>query len=144
MASGVAQYGANFCLGCFLGLITPPSQFWIGLVTADPGPIADGDIVSALEPSDPNYHRVSYATGSSNWALNNGLSTNIHEIDFPLPLQDWGFITHYVMLDAEHGGNLYGYGILANPQRVTVGYAMGLPPGGIALIQTSLQNSIAT
>jgi hypothetical protein len=143
MPSGVADFGAEAWLQIAFGVIEPADVYWIALCSSEPGPGMDGDVVSDLEPDDPSYHRVSYDTGASAWATNTGFITNISDIAFPFPSQDWGPVNHYGLLTAETGGELYAWGEFLNPQYVTVDYGMVIPAGGLVVTMTSLDNSIA-
>lgn len=143
MASAITDFGANYWLGVILGLESVPAHYWVAACSSEPGANADGDIVAALEPTDPTYHRVEISSGSSHFALNAGLATSLDTVTFPLPFQPWGQINHYALCDAEDGGNCYGYGVLANPLSPQPGQLFQLPIGGIALTLSQLLNSIA-
>ena len=87
-----------------------PTTYYLGLSKTAPN--ADGTGVS--EMSGGAYARVSLASKLS--APNNGVVTNNKAISFPESTASWGTVTHFLIYDAQTGGNLLMYGAL-DPQR---------------------------
>lgn len=143
MPSGVSDFGAGAFLSALFGITADITGYYVALCSDAPGPAADGTILTALEPAGGSgYARQAYAAGASNWAANGSYLTNLVEILFPLPLGDWGRLTHYALTDSLTNGDLYAWGAFTNPQNVTASYSISIPVGGIVLSLSSLENSI--
>jgi hypothetical protein len=144
MPSGVSDVGAAIWLSALFGVSALPTTYRIALCSRQPGDAMDGAMLAGLEPTgDPAYVRQPYGTGGSNWAANGAYLTNLLPVTFPLPGQDWGYLTHFALCTAPTGGQVYAWGELSNPQFVTRSIGMLIPPGGIVLGLHSLNNSIA-
>lgn len=144
MTSGVSDFGAGAWLSSLFGIDAPIAGYYVALCQDEPGPAADGDILTVLEPlPGTGYARQFYSAGGSHWAADSAYVTNLVEIVFPLPFDDWGRLTHYVLTDSASGGEIYAWGAFTNPQTVTAGYSISIPVGGILLALSSLENSIA-
>lgn len=144
MTSGLSDFGAGAWLAALFGVTAPIAGYYLALASDDPGPDGDGDTLADLEPPPgTGYARQFYSAGDAWWSANDSYLTNTVEIDFPLPFDDWGRITHYVLCDARSGGDIYAWGAFTNPQNVTAGYSISLPVGGVVLSLASLENSIA-
>lgn len=144
MPGGIADYGTEQWLGQLFGLVATPSQYFIALLTAEPGPGMDGDIISELEP-DPTagYGRRSIGYGADYWMLNGSILTNQATLDYGIPTDDWGILTHWAMTSAADSGSLYSWGEFLNPVAATTSQQIVLPPGGITISLHSLEDSIA-
>lgn len=80
-----------------------PTGLWIGLSTTTPN--IDGTNVT--EPSSSGgYARVKLTSLSE---PSNGVVTNPNAIVFNKSTTDWGVLSHYVIYDAQSGGNLLGF-----------------------------------
>lgn len=89
-----------------------PEAYWIGLSTSAPNVAGTG----ALEPSaEMGYNRVKMEGLS---AASNGVITNSAAISWPESTGYWGELTHYVVFDAQVGGNLLFYGALEEARTV--------------------------
>ena len=89
-----------------------PTEYYIGLSTTEP--TMTGANVS--EPSSSfGYRRVLLENLSTPV---NGVVTNTANINFEESTSSWGTITHFVIFDAEIGGNLLMYGPLSTPRVV--------------------------
>lgn len=89
-----------------------PTEYYIGLSTTEP--TMTGANVS--EPSSSlGYGRVLLENLSTPV---NGVVTNTANINFEESTSSWGTITHFVIFDAEIGGNLLMYGPLSTPRVV--------------------------
>lgn len=89
-----------------------PTEYYIGLSTTAPN--VDGGNVS--EPAvSAGYGRVLLDSLS---APENGVVTNTASVNFEESTASWGTVTHFVIFDAETGGNLLMYGALSTPRVV--------------------------
>lgn len=92
-----------------------PSNYYIGLSST--APTASGENVTEPVPTGSAYTRVRISSLS---APNNGVITNTAAINFPESTASWfpasAPATHYVIYDAETGGNLLMYNQLTNPR----------------------------
>lgn len=89
-----------------------PESFYIGLSTSTP--TVNGENVN--EPaSSAGYYRVSLGELSEPI---NGVVTNAENISFRESTSSWGTVTHFVIYDAEVGGNLLMFGALSTPRVV--------------------------
>lgn len=95
-----------------------PTEYYIGLSTTEP--TMSGTNVS--EPaSGAGYCRVLLNNLST---PTNGVVTNTANINFEESTASWGTITHFVIYDAEIGGNLLMYGALSTPRVVEAATVM--------------------
>lgn len=95
-----------------------PTEYYIGLSTTEP--TMSGTNVS--EPaSGAGYSRVLLNNLSTPM---NGVVTNTANINFEESTASWGTITHFVIYDAEIGGNLLMYGALSTPRVVEAATVM--------------------
>ncbi len=99
----VSTYFLNCIMGnVFKSKVSPalPTKFYLGLSTSAPT-LTGGGIT---EPSSTTgYKRV--AVTSSLSVPTDGVISNKSEISFPRSSASWGTITHFVLFDAETGGN---------------------------------------
>lgn len=108
-----------------------PNEMWIGLSTTAPNINGDG----ATEPSgSANYARVKLDMLCE---PNVGVVTNTSNIDFNESTASWGTVTHFVIFDAQNGGNLLQYGALSTPRSVEAATIMTIKSGYLNL---SVQN----
>lgn len=111
-----------------------PSAFYIGLSSTAPN--IDGTNVG--EPnSSAGYARVEL---TSLGEPNDGVVTNELAINFNESTASWGTITHFVIYDAETGGNLLMYGALSTPRSVEAATIMTIKENYLSL---SAQNPTA-
>lgn len=108
----------TFFLNCVMGNVfstqtTPslPNTYYIGLSTTAPS--ADGSGVN--EPSGGSYARVALTTLS---VPEDGVVSNLQDIEFPESTEDWGTVTHFVLYDAANGGHLLMGDALAKPRTI--------------------------
>lgn len=107
-----------------------PGEFYLGVSTTAPN--LDGTGVT--EPSDAAYARVKVTSLSE---PDNGSVKNSADIPFADATEDWGTCTHFVMYDAQTGGNLLMYGKLDKSRVVQADSQLSFLAGGLSL---SLKN----
>lgn len=104
-----------------------PAKFFIGLSTSAPN-------VSGGGVSEPNtsagYARVELTSLSAPAV---GVVTNEQAINFNESTASWGTVTHFVIFDAETGGNLLMYGVLSTPRTVETATIMTIKEGYLSL-----------
>lgn len=104
-----------------------PNAFYIGLSSTAPN--IDGTNVG--EPnSSAGYARVEL---TSLGEPDNGVVTNELAINFNESTASWGTITHFVIYDAETGGNLLMYGALSTPRSVEAATIMTIKENYLSL-----------
>lgn len=142
--SAVASFGAETWLPALFGLIPVPTQYWIALAADEPGDQSDGDSLADLEP-DPaaGYARQSYGIGTGNWAADGAFLSNAVQVDFGVPTDTWGPVSHFVLCDAAVSGDLYGWGELVTPLNILAGAPVLIPAGAMVVTMSSLLSSIA-
>jgi hypothetical protein len=90
-----------------------PTVF-VFLSTADPGVTGAG----LAEPTAESYAAVE--TENSDWTESvDGVVTNVADIEFPAPAENWGLITHGGLKDGD--GNVLASAELPTAQNVTAG-----------------------
>lgn len=106
-------YFLNCMAGNVFGTKTSPaipSTYYLGLSTTAPN--VDGSNVT--EPTDTAYTRCELTSLSE---PSDGMVQNEESVEFPDSTANWGTVTHFVVYDAQTGGNLLLYGQL-NKSRV--------------------------
>jgi hypothetical protein len=94
---------------------TPPA-IYVGLSTADPL----DDASDLAEPIGNGYARI--ATSTSDWNIaSDGMINNANELIFSEATGNWGTITHFVLFDAETGGNMLCHGMLSQSRTIVSG-----------------------
>lgn len=89
-----------------------PTNYYLGLSTTTP--TVSGTGVS--EPSsNSGYKRLLI---DSFTVPSNGTVANTSVLRFPISTDNWGVVTHYVIYDAETGGNLLMYAALKNSKTI--------------------------
>lgn len=124
----------TYFLNCSAGNIfntktTPalPKTYYIGLSTTAPTVAGTG----VSEPSaSAGYGRVKLETLGE---PSNGVVTNTQAINFEESTAGWGTITHFVIYDAQTGGNLLMYGALTAPRTVETSTIMTIKAGALSL-----------
>jgi hypothetical protein len=76
---------------------TPPATVYVALLSADPGEAGS----TTDEISGASYERQSAAFD----APTDGVTQNTSDIEFPQAVEDWGEITHILLMNADTGGN---------------------------------------
>lgn len=99
--------------------VTRPSEWYVGLFTADPGETGGGTEVSG----------GSYARQVATFSVTGDTASNTGNVEFPLATADWGTITHGAVFDAVSGGNMIAYGALTTPKEINTGDILRIPTG---------------
>lgn len=81
---------------------TPPATVYLALFTADPG--RSGSLTNEI--ADPEYARQEIAfTAADDDPASGSFSQNAYDVEFPEASEDWGTLTHVMIMDALTGGN---------------------------------------
>lgn len=108
-----------------------PDEMWIGLSTTAP----NNNGTNVTEPAaSAGYSRVKLDMLSEPTV---GVVTNKTGIDFNESTASWGTVTHFVIFDAQNGGNLLQYGALSTPRSVEMATIMTIKSNYLNL---SVQN----
>ena len=104
-----------------------PTKYYLGLSRT--APTASG--TNVIEPSSSaGYARVELTNLS---APNGGSVTNTSNIEFPESTASWGTVTHFVVYDAQTGGNLLIYNPLAASRTVEAATVITVRADGLEL-----------
>ena len=106
-----------------------PTEYWIGLSTTAPN-------LNGTNVSEP-VGSAGYARVKLDMLSEPGVVTNEANIDFNESTASWGTVTHFVVFDAQNGGNLLQYGALSTPRSVEAATIMTIKAGYLNL---SVQN----
>jgi hypothetical protein len=132
---GITDYGANAFTNHITGKVALPSSFYVALCKAEPDQGTDGTLLAAIEPSGGSYARQLLNRGAAYWNdAGGGAGTTVSAIAFPTASADWGNLTHYALCTATSAGEVYGWGLLANPVYLTSGQVYTLDAGSVAII----------
>lgn len=142
MSAGVSDYGAGAWLASLFGVTGPITDYWLALCSDEPSSDMDGDVLGDLEPAGGGYARVRYGTGPALWAADSNFLTNLVDVDFGVPTDDWGDVSHFALCTDPTGGDLYAWGEFLNPQYVEAANQMLIPAGALVLALTTLDDSI--
>lgn len=127
-------YFLNLAAGNLFGTKkTPaiPTEMWIGLSTTEPNPNG----TNVTEPAaSAGYSRIKLDMLSE---PQTGVVKNSSGIDFNESTASWGTVTHFLIYDAQNGGNLLQYGALSTPRSVEPATIMTIKTGYLNL---SVQN----
>ena len=119
---------------------TSPANLFVALYTAAPNDSGGG-----TEVSGNNYARVSISRALTSWAGTQGAGTttassgtggvtsNNASITFPTPSGTWGTVTHFAILDAATGGNMFFHGALTTPQTINTGNTVSFAAGQLVI-----------
>lgn len=141
MATGnaITVWGANYLLDVMFGRrSTPPTSYYVALLTQPPGDHTDGTLLSE-PPSERGYARAQIANTEFAWEDATTASTsNLAGLAFPVATASWPVVTHYALCDSLVGGNVYLYGSFAVPRRISAGDQVIVPAGLLTLSVGSL------
>ena len=140
MSSGISDWGATALADHFTGTTALPSTLYVALCFSEPDVGTDGTALDVIEPAGASYGRISLPRDSSHWAAGDqGMTATSVDVNWSAAGEDWGIITHYALCTAASAGNVLGWGIFADTQRIMTGDTMTIPAGGIAMSFVSLQ-----
>jgi hypothetical protein len=144
MSSQITTFGAQAWGSMLFNLQPVPSEYWLAMAVGEPGVDSDGDLLVDLEPpTAAGYGRVAVPLDATHWGISGGILTNLLDIPFGPPTDDWGRPDHYVLCDAAASGDIYAYGEIYNAVLVTSGFLFSLPAGGIEIALGTLDVPIA-
>ena len=103
-----------------------PSTYYLGLSSTAPNIGGTG----VTEPSGGGYKRVAITNLT---APSNGVVSNSNDINFAESTAAWGVMSHYVIYDAETGGNLLMYDVLNAKRTVEESTIMTVLAGALTL-----------
>lgn len=91
---------------------------------------------NCTEPTAPSYKRFSAKCDSTNWSEpNEGAISNSVVFRFDEAAESWTTaaspVTHWVIFDAETGGNMMFYGELMRAQEIPAGAVLEIPAEGL-------------
>ncbi len=104
---------------------TPPSTWYGGLLSAAPS-----DSSSGTELSGDGYARVAIQANLASWygtqgggsilvsSGTSGTTSNVDDLVFGPPEEDWGEAAYFGLYDAASGGNLFMYCTLAEAKHI--------------------------
>lgn len=95
---------------------------YVALFTSNPGETGEG-----TEVSGGGYERVQ-ATFT---APSNGTCSNSTDIVFPTATSSWGTITHFAIMSAATGGNMWYYGPIDKATTVNANGTFKFPAGNL-------------
>lgn len=108
-----------------------PQEYFIGLSST--APAMDGTGVS--EPAaSAGYSRIKLTTLSE---PTNGVIKNNDSISFDESTANWGTMTHFVIYDAQNGGNLLMYDTLSNSRNVEAATIVTIKANSLSLTLSS-------
>lgn len=94
-----------------------PSNIYVALFTSDPTDAG----TTADEVSGGNYARVAAGPADAYWtppAAGNKTFSNAVDLTFPAPNADWGYVTHFALIDAASGGTMLASAVLPVPRMI--------------------------
>lgn len=117
-----------------------PANLSASLYTAAPSNAGGGTEVSAADYARvaiPSYMAAwsgTQAAGSTSASTGTGgrISNNA-AVTYPIPLTNWGAVTHEALKDANTAGNLMFWGPLAIPRTVSVGLPQSHPANSMSI-----------
>lgn len=136
MASAMTDWGTGQFLGMCMGIITPPSNFYAALCSAEPGEDIDGTALIDFEPDTSlNYSRVTIPSGASYWSdpSDTNYSANINPIVFPTPTGTWGEMNHFALCSLATNGQVYLYGEFDSAPFLDSSTPFSIPAGGLVI-----------
>ena len=119
---------------------TAPASLFVALYTAAPNDVGGG-----TEVTGNNYARVAVSRALTAWAGTQGAGTTVASsgtggvtsnnaaITFPTPSGSWGTVTHFAILDASTGGNVFFHGALTTPQTINTGNTVSFAAGQLVI-----------
>lgn len=124
--SQMSDYLENFLVNLTLrgATLSNPITPYVGLYRSNPG---EGN--SGQEVTGGAYARQSIVFG----APDNGSSSNLYTVEFPVATASWGTVTYVGILDAESAGHLLYYGQVGTQKVVDAGDQVRIPAGNLVV-----------
>lgn len=126
LTAGTWDYGDNDTLGYStiyvrLADSTDPDTKAEDFVLAGGNPFEDeGGLV---EPSSGSYARTAISFG----AASSRRVTQSADVEFPTATAEWGWVTHYAVMDALTSGNMLAYGRLTTARQIVTNNTLTIP-----------------
>lgn len=125
---------STYFLNCIMGnvfktkeLPSLPNEVYLGLSSTAPG--IDGTGVT--EPlASAGYERIKLSTLAE---PANGVISNATDISFPESSASWGTITHFVLYDKLHNGNMLMFNTLSQSRSVETATIVMVKAGSLKL-----------
>lgn len=128
----VTEYGQAQWAAVQFGLAALPANFYIALLTAEPGDGWDGTVLQTVEPVDVGVYLRQALAVPTDWSLTDaGYVINSVALAYATPTVDWGEITHFGLTDDGVAGELWAYNWFLEPLFVPAGLAPGIDIGSI-------------
>ena len=105
-----------------------PATWYVALFTAAPNDAGGGTEVTggsyarvAVTASLANFAGTQSAGSTTASSGTGGVTSNNNAVTFPVPSANWGSITHFALMDAVSGGNMWIHGALTVAKTVNNG-----------------------
>lgn len=105
-SGNLSIYWKNAILDMYFGhaSIAVPPVLYFALWTSEPGMDSGGGLIGELVAD--SYERVAVTNDTNMFEITeDGTKENAEDIEFPEAEEDWGSVTHLVVMDAATGGN---------------------------------------
>lgn len=140
----IADYGAQQWCAVMFGLAPLPPAFWVALCTDEPGVGWDGIVTATVEPpTGVGYARATLPVPLGWTFSDGGFVSSAQQLRYGVPTGDWGLITHWALLDAQSGGQLWCAEEFLDPIEVTPGIPPVIPVAGLVVALGQALASIA-
>lgn len=132
MGISVSDYGCDLILETLLGG-TFPTSLWVALSLRRVDPSWDGDDLAFFEPTDAAYGRLEIVLPTGFTDVDGGACTNVDDLVWDTPTEDWGQIGFFALCDAETSGHVLFPCDIASPFYVPAGGEAKMLAGSITL-----------
>ena len=131
MSGYLTADGADYFLNLFRNGEPPIPMYYLALVVgSQPGVTATG--IELEEPVIEEYARAEVPNESGNWDMAQQSLTNLNEIAFPVPSEDWGNCRYWALCDAAESGRVLVAGEL-EAFEITSGNQVFFNPGTLEI-----------
>lgn len=91
---------------------------------------------NVTEPTGGGYSRVEVTNNATNFpAASGGEKSNGTAIEFPIPSDNWGTVTHFFISESSSGtSSIIGYGTLAIPKTINSGDLVSFAVGSLEIM----------
>ena len=106
---------------------TSPSTVYLALLTADPTETGS----TTNEVAGASYARQEIVFD----APTDGVTQNTYDVEFPQATEDWGTVSHILVMDAQTGGNPLYHKELNTAKQITTDDIFKIPAGNLTIQQ---------